>query len=125
MATNSFKKAPPKQQKEEKFYIFRIVKDVLKLNNLFEDGIPVRKAPKVLFVVALIILYIGNSHYAERSVRKITKLERTVNDLRADYTTLKAEVMYKSKQSEVAELTKFMGLEESINPPIKIKHEDQ
>jgi outer membrane murein-binding lipoprotein Lpp len=37
-----------------------------------------------------------------RATRKIDKLQTEVEDLRADYTTLKADIMYASKQSEVA-----------------------
>jgi hypothetical protein len=43
-----------------------------------------------------------------------------VEDLRADYTTLKSDVMFASKQSEVARRVKPLGLKESLNPPFKI-----
>ncbi|MFM8741301.1 MAG: FtsL-like putative cell division protein, partial [Cytophagales bacterium] len=41
-------------------------------------------------------------------------------DLRADFTTLKSDVMFASKQSEVARRVKSMGLVESLTPPYKI-----
>jgi len=44
-----------------------------------------------------------------------------VEDLRADFTTLKAELMFASKQSEVAKKVKEQGLEESMSPPYKIE----
>jgi hypothetical protein len=59
-------------------------------------------------------------HYAEKNIRKINKLEIVVQDLRADYTTLKADYMYTSKQSEVAKKAVEIGLVESNIPPSKI-----
>jgi hypothetical protein len=47
-----------------------------------------------------------------------------VEDLRADFTTLKADVMFSSKQSEVARRVKPLGLKESVKPPYKIIVED-
>ena len=88
------------------------------------DGLPVQYLPYILFFVVLGIFYIGNSHYADKTIRKIDKLEQEVEDLRADYTTLKSEYMFASKQSEVAKQVKKLGLEESEEPPFKIVVEE-
>lgn len=93
----------------------------LKLERYFEKGFPVQYVPKVLFVMLLGLLYIGNTHYTEKTVRKINHLQAEVEDLRADYTTLKAELMFASKQSEVAKKVKAFGLRESLKPPHKIR----
>ncbi len=92
----------------------------VKEDSLTASGFPVRHLPKVLFVVVLGVIYVWNTHYAERSIRKIDKLETEVEDLRADVTTMEAEVMYGSKQSEVAKKVKALGLVESKEPPYKI-----
>lgn len=92
----------------------------LKIAKDLEAGFPVKYLPKVAFVVILGIIYVGNSHYAEKANRKITKLEDEVEDLRADVTTLEADYMFSSKQSEVAKKVKTLGLEESKQPPYKI-----
>ena len=92
----------------------------LKLESWFEEGFPVQYLPKVLFVMLLLVIYIGNTHYGERTTREINRTQSEVEDLRADYTTLKADVMFSSKQSEVARRTREMGLRESLNPPFKI-----
>jgi hypothetical protein len=92
----------------------------LKLETWFEEGFPVQYLPKVLFVMLLLMIYIGNTHYGERTTREINKAQSEVEDLRADYTTLKADVMFSSKQSEVARRTREMGLRESLKPPFKI-----
>ncbi|PTB97132.1 hypothetical protein C9994_04230 [Marivirga lumbricoides] len=85
-----------------------------------ENGLPVKYLPYVLFFVAMGIFYIGNSHYSDKTTRKIDKLHQEVEDLRADYTTLKSEYMFASKQSEVAKRVKKLGLKESEEPPYKI-----
>lgn len=92
----------------------------LKLESYFEEGFPVQYLPKILFVVFLGLIYISNTHYADKTTRTIEKMESEVEDLRADFTTLKADVMFASKQSEVARRVKPLGLEESLRPPFKI-----
>ena len=92
----------------------------LKLESYFEEGFPVQYLPKILFVLMLGILYISNTHYGEKTVRRINAAQSEVEDLRADYTTLKADLMFASKQSEVARKVKPFGLKESLTPPYKI-----
>ena len=92
----------------------------LKLESYFEEGFPVQYLPKILFVMMLGLLYISNTHHAEKTVRRIDQVQSEVEDLRADYTTLKSDLMFASKQSEVARKVKGMGLKESLNPPTKV-----
>jgi len=92
----------------------------LKLENYFEEGFPVQYLPKILFFLALGLLYISNTHHAEKTVRRIDQVQQEVEDLRADYTTLKSDLMFASKQSEVARKVKSLGLKESKNPPSKV-----
>ncbi len=92
----------------------------LKLESYFEEGFPVQYLPKILFVMFLSLIYISNTHYAERTTRQIDKAQSEVEDLRADFTTLKSDVMFASKQSEVARRVKSIGLKESLTPPFKV-----
>ncbi len=100
--------------------VFSGLEKKLKLETYFEEGFPVQNVPKIAFVVFLCLFYIGNTHYAEKTVRKINYIQAEVEDLRADYTTMKSDLMYASKQSEVARKVKPFGLEESLEPPHKI-----
>jgi hypothetical protein len=104
--------------------VFSGIEKKLKLESYFEAGFPVQYVPKILFVMVLGLLYIGNTHYSEKTVRKINNIQAEVEDLRADYTTLKADLMFSSKQSEVARKVKNYGLEESLTPPFKIVVEE-
>ncbi len=86
----------------------------------FDQGIPLRFIPQLLFLTFLLIFYIGNKHFAEKTIRKINNIEGEVEDLRADYTTLKADYMFASKRSEVAKRVKKLELVDSKEPPFKI-----
>ena len=133
MATNELRSAD-KQSTENTFRIkpvksggtssgtgfFSGIEKRLKLESYFEEGFPTQHLPKILFAMLLGLLYISNTHYAEKTVRKINASQAEVEDLRADYTTLKADLMFASKQSEVARKVKTLGLKESLRPPYKI-----
>ena len=130
MGENKFKIGQPKATTSEKKKgtpgnsVFSGLEKKLKLESYFEEGFPVQHLPKILFVLFLGILYISNSHHAEKTVREIHKIEEEVEDLRADYTTLKSDLMFSSKQSEVARKVKEFGLKESLTPPVKIEVEE-
>jgi hypothetical protein len=100
--------------------IFSLLDRVTSVDSLFRDGLPVRYLPKLLFVMLLVLLYIGNTHYGNRMNRNIQRLKQETEDLRADYTTLKSDYMEASKQSEVARKVAAIGLVESSSPPFRI-----
>lgn len=85
------------------------------------EVIHVRFLPQILFLAFLCVLYIGNRHYAEKKIRAISKLQVEVEDLRADYTTLQADFMKESKQSEVAKRALELGLKESKESPVLLR----
>jgi hypothetical protein len=105
--------------------IFHLVDKYTKLDVLFEDGVPVKYLPYVLYVMVITIFYIGNTHYAEKTIRKIDKIKMETEDLRADYTTLKSDYMEASKQSEVARNVAPSGLIESSSPPYQVTVSDE
>lgn len=104
--------------------IFATISNTFNTENLFENGVPLQYMPKVIWVTFLIILYIANAHYTEKTVRKIDKLKFEVEELRTEFTTLKASYMVESKQSEIAKRVAPYGITESNNPPEKITIED-
>ncbi len=104
--------------------IFSGIERRLKLENYFEEGFPVKYLPKILFVMVIGLIYISNTHYAEKTVRRINNIQAEVEDLRADYTTLKSDLMFASKQSEVAKKVKAFELKESLKPPYKVEVEE-
>ena len=100
--------------------LFSLLDRFTGLDGLFREGLPVRFLPKLLFVMLLILLYIGNTHYGNRMNSNIQRLKQETEDLRADYTTLKSDYMEASKQSEVARKVAAIGLVESSSPPFRI-----
>jgi len=123
MATeNKYKPGVKKEKKGGSLFSF--FENRFRADALFAEGFPIEWLPKIVFVMALSLFYIGNTHYGEKTVRRINQTQAEVEDLRADYTTLKSDLMFASKQSEVARKVKAMGLSESIVPPFKIIVED-
>ena len=104
--------------------LFSAMENITGSSGLFKEGLPVKYVPYIFYVCLFMMGYIWNAHTSDKLVRKISKMKVEVNDLRADYTTLKAELMYKSKQSEVAKQVQSIGLEESMVPPQKIDLEE-
>lgn len=112
------KEEAPKQKAG--FSIFKLLDKYTNVDFIFEQGLPVEYLPRVLFITAITLFYIGNTHYAEKTIRKIDKLKVETEDLRADYTTLASDYMEASKQSEVARNVAPLGLEESSTPPYQV-----
>jgi len=117
MASNTYRINKGKSKKSS---LFSFIENTLKFDSLFSDGLPAKYIPHTLFLTVIGIFYVGNNHWAEKTIRKIDKIQVEVEELRADYTSLKADYMFASKQSEVAKKVKKIGLKESYTPPYKI-----
>ncbi|HEY4063477.1 MAG TPA: FtsL-like putative cell division protein [Puia sp.] len=70
-----------------------------------------------LFLAALAVIYIYNGHYADKVARDINRTNKELKELQYEYKTLKSEVMFRSKQSELAKAVEPFGLKELILPP--------
>ena len=82
--------------------------------------------PYIFFSSVLILVYIFNHHFAEKSMRKIDSLKKEVEDLRYQSINTKKELMFESIQSELAKNLEDKGLQVATKVPIKIKRtEDQ
>ena len=77
----------------------------------------VKNLPFFLFLAVLAIVYIANGHYADNTVRNINKVNRELKELQYEYKFLKSEVMFRSKQSEIAKAVEPLGLKELRTPP--------
>ena len=105
--------------------LFGFLDNLLSLNQTFAEGIPPKYFPRIMFGMFVGIIYIANSHFANKTIIRLTKVKAEAEDLRVDYTSLKADYMLRSKQSEVAKKVSSMGLEESSVPPQKITLEEE
>ena len=90
-------------------------------NFLTKDYV-VGNLPFLLFLAFLALIYIANGCLAQDSIVQLNKTNKEIKELRSEYITTKSELMYRSKQSQVAKSIKEkgLGLEESVEPPKKI-----
>ncbi|MGC4100105.1 FtsL-like putative cell division protein [Ferruginibacter sp.] len=77
----------------------------------------VKNIPFFLFLSALAVLYIYNGHYADKLSRKIGVTENHIKDLEYEYKTIKSEVIFRSKASELSKAVEPLGLKELVQPP--------
>jgi len=81
----------------------------------------VRQLPFFLFLAILAVLYIYNGHYADKTIRNINRTAREVKELQYEYKTVKSEVMFRSKQSELVKAVEPLGLKELTVAPVILK----
>lgn len=76
--------------------------------------------PFFMFLAGLAVCYIANTHYAEKTIRQSDKLTKEIKELRSEYITIKSDLMYRSKQSEVAQRLQDKEIKPLTTPPRKI-----
>lgn len=84
----------------------------------------IAQLPFVLFLMVIALLYIGNTYYAEKTIREINTVTNQIKELRSEYITSKSDLMFISKQSEVAKAGEAIGMKESLVPPVKLQLSD-
>lgn len=109
-----------KKSKGNRKGLFSFLDKGLKLDTLFQTGPPLKVIPYILFVAAMGIIYIGNTHYSESLDKNYKEMSMELEGMKAHYNTLKADYMFQSKQTEVAEKLEPTGLTISNVPPKKI-----
>lgn len=77
----------------------------------------VRNVGFLLFLTVLAVVYIYNGHYADKISRDLNRTNKEVKELQYEYKTLKSEVMFRSKESELAKAVAPFGLKELTQPP--------
>lgn len=76
--------------------------------------------PFIIFITFLAIFYIANSYNAEKTIIEINRTKKQLEELRYEYITTKSNLMFQSKQSEVAYRLAASQVKESTVPPIKL-----
>src|SRR3954469_16904612 len=74
-----------------------------------------------LFLAILAVIYIANGHMADNRIRKINDTGRRLKDLQYEYKTLKSEMMFKSRESEMVKAAGPLGLTMDTTSPYRIK----
>lgn len=78
----------------------------------------VRNIPFFLFLTALAVLYIYNGHYTDKLILKINTTEKKIKELEYEYKTIKSDVIFRSKASELIKVVEPLGLKELTAPPV-------
>lgn len=81
----------------------------------------IQHLPFIFFLTTIAIFYIANGYYADDKIREFNKISNELKELRSEYISTKSELMFASKQSEIAKSAIVLGLKEPVVPPIKIK----
>lgn len=118
VAEPAVSKAPKKENK-----IGKGISTVVTGNFLTREEI-VQQLPFILYMMVLGLFYIANTYYAERTVRDINTVTNQIKELRSEYITSKSDLMFISKQSEVAKASLPFGIKESLVPPVKLVMDD-
>ena len=78
----------------------------------------VRQMPFFLFIALLAVVYIYNGHYADKLNRDIARTSKELKELQYEYKTVKGEVLFRSKQSELVKAVEPLGLKELNTSPV-------
>jgi hypothetical protein len=84
----------------------------------------VKHVPFVVFIAVLGVLYIANGHMADNTIRNIGKAEYTLKQLQYQYKTIQAEVIFRSKESEMVKAVAPLGVKRLTEPPVLLKPEN-
>ncbi len=80
----------------------------------------IKMLPFSFFLMLLALIYIANGYVAEKTIREIDKTSRDIKELRSEYISVKSELMFKSRQSQVAKEVMPLGIKQLSTPPKKI-----
>lgn len=121
---NTYKTAEPVVvEKEAPKSVFDAI-PLKKFDMRLDQAMAIKYLPYFGFLTVLGILYVANVHYAERLVRNFTQLNKEVERLRVDYGSLKYEYINASRQGEIANQVKPIGLIENREPVYQLKGEN-
>jgi len=80
----------------------------------------VKNIPFYFFISAIAIVYIANGHYADKTMRQINATEKNLKEMEYEFKTVKQEVIFRSKESELAKAVEPLGLKPLVVPPLRI-----
>ena len=104
---------------KKKIGLKRIVANVIG-GDIFSKDSFVGLIPFFFYIVFLSMVYITNIYFAEDVSRDIAKLNREIEDLHVEHVYLKSEITKMTKQSNMVDMLKGRGINESIEPLKKI-----
>lgn len=80
----------------------------------------VKNIPFYFFISAIAIVYIANGHYADKTMRKINTTAKHLKEMEYEFKTVKQDVIFRSKESELAKAVEPLGLKPLLVPPFRL-----
>lgn len=108
----------PKEESKNSSKGFSVVKRFRK--KLKYNRWIVKNIPFYLFAAVLTVLYIANGHYADKMIRDTSRTEKNLKEMEYEFKIVKRDVIFRSKQSELARTVEPLGLQELTEPPFII-----
>jgi hypothetical protein len=78
----------------------------------------IKQIPFFLFLAVLAVIYIYNGHNADKTIRDINKTSKELKELQHEYKSVKGDVLFKSRQSELLQAVEPLGLKELTVAPV-------
>lgn len=122
MSFRKKRKSDPKkrEQRRQKNSITPLIGDLLSGEFLTREGVT-RHIPYLLFISGLFIAYIAMGYQFERMERAKIQNKRQLQELSAEYKTIKAQFETQLQQSRVEESIANIGLSQPVEPPFLLE----
>ena len=117
---DQIEETPLSEKEEVRRQVVNTLLDMLGLSDWVTYSKVMKQAFFVLFLVGIGIFHIFNAHRAEGMIRQITILEREIKELRWEYTSVKSDLMMRSKLTDLEKVLEPTGLKSFQDPPQKI-----
>jgi hypothetical protein len=111
-----------KQERANRQSIAPVIRDILSGEFLTREGVT-RHIPYLIFVSGLFIAYIAMGYQFERMEREKLRTKRQLEELSAEYKTLKATFETELQQSTVEQNIAELGLRQNVEPPFLLEYE--
>lgn len=119
------KKDPKKrEQRRQKNAIAPLIRDLLSGEFLTREGVT-RHIPYLLFISGLFIAYIAMGYQFERMERAKIQNKRHLQELSAEYKTIKAQFETQLQQSRVEQSIAKIGLNQPVEPPYLLEQKQR
>lgn len=114
-------KAEPRPARSVKKGVLAKILSKIFGGSFLSDDKTIQHIPFILFLACIAILYIANGYYADDKIREVNKISNQIKELRTEYISSKSDLMFMSKQSQIAKAVDTLGLKEPLVAPMKIE----
>lgn len=114
--------AQERKERANRQSIVPVIRDLLSGEFLTREGVT-RHIPYLIFISGLFIAYIAMGYQFERIEREKLMTKRQLEELSAEYKTLKAQFETELQQSTVEQNIADLGLRQTVEPPFLLEYQ--